>query len=109
MNLHYRSIRGIHVLFCWSEQKVYAPLLGECRVVIQSAWITREVLRGTELQWIDEDAHYDDLTNAARLVHQLEMPLVQRAHRRHKRDALALGSGVGNNAPHLGDRLYELH
>ena len=100
---------GIHVRLSWSEHEVDAPRGGEPGVVIESARIAREVFGRAELQRIHKDAHDDDVGNSFGFVDQSEMSLVEGAHRRHERDALALRAHIGNYVPHLVDCIYLLH
>ena len=51
----------------------------------------------------------DDVGNAFCFVDQSKMSLVEGAHRRHERDALALRAHIGNYVPHLVDGIYLLH
>ena len=109
MNQNDGRVGGIHVRLSWSEHEVDAPRGGEPGVVIESARIAREVFGRAELQRIHEDAHDDDVGNAFGFVDQSEMSLVEGAHRRHERDALALRAHIGNYVPHLVDGIYLLH
>ena len=71
------------------EQEVHAARFRQSRVAVAVARIAREVLVRTELQRIDEQAHDDAAGALARAIDQREMPFVERAHRRHERDARA--------------------
>ena len=109
MNENDGRVGGIHVRLSWSEYEVDAPRGGEPGVVIESPRIAGEVFGRAELQRIHEDAHDDDVGNAFCFVDQSKMSLVEGAHRRHERDALALRAHIGNYVPHLVDGIYLLH
>ena len=58
----------------------------------QGARVLGQVLVGTELQRVDEDAGDHEVGALAGFLHQGDMPLVQVAHGRHEGDALAFAA-----------------
>src|ERR1044072_2170808 len=109
IHLHDRRVGGGHVLLRRCKQEIDTALLGQSRIMVESAWISREIFVGPELKWIDEDAHHHDVPHPPRLVYELEVTFVQGPHRWHERDALAVSTRVRDATSHLGDRFNLLH
>jgi hypothetical protein len=67
------------------------------------ARIAGQIVRLVELFGIHEDRRDHPVALAARPAHQLQVPLVQRAHGRHDADALAGAAPAGDRPAQLGD------
>ena len=64
----------------------------ERAVMFQVARIAREVVGAVELRGVDEDRGHDEIGVPPRDLDQRRMPGMERAHRRHERDARVLPS-----------------
>ena len=79
---------------------------GELRaIVFEGARVFVEVFAGAELQAVHEDAGDHHVGVLAGLTHQIEMAVVEVAHRGHESDA----AGVGEGGPQAGDGRVDLH
>ena len=74
----------VHFRNCRRPQQIDAGVLQQLAVLRQLARIGIQILVFAELQRIDENRHRDAIGNLARVAHQRQMPVVQRAHRRHQ-------------------------
>ena len=95
----------VHLLFLRREKNVDAFALQTLAIGFERARITVEVLVRSELQPVDEDARDDRVAVLVRDAHELEMALVQIAHRRHERD----GAGFGEKPVQRGGSGRDLH
>ena len=89
------------------EQQVHAAPGGGGAVGLQIARVASQVLGGTELERIDEEAHHHPVGPAASLVHQGEMPLVQGAHGGDQGDPLAGGAPPADPVAQLRNRRHQ--
>ena len=78
--------------------EVDAGLGGQPQVALLVARIAVEVLAGTELGRVDEEAHHDHVALGAGGAQQREVALVQIAHRRHQPDRPPLPAQLGSSA-----------
>ena len=91
------------------EKKIHAARFGETGIAIAIARIAREIFVRSELEWIHEQAHHDDLRALASAVDQREMPFVQRAHGRDERDSLPVAPWLVERDTQRLNALYDLH
>src|SRR5262249_6334756 len=82
------------------EHHVDAPGRATPGVLLERARVALEVVAPVELDRVHEDRDHDALRPPPRLGDQRQVAVVERAHRRDERDALARG------APRLGPRLH---
>src|SRR5713101_5305642 len=71
---------GVHGARLRHEQAIDSPGSGEFAIALEVAGIAREILAGTELQWIVEDADDDTLGELAGAIHEAQMALVKVSH-----------------------------
>src|SRR5438552_1939865 len=95
----------VHLLFLRREQNVDAFTLQTLAIGFERARITVEVLVRPELQPVNENAGDDRVAVFLSDAHELQMALVQIAHRRHERDS----TGIGKKLVQLGGSGRDLH
>src|SRR3954470_6083302 len=89
-NKNHWRVLGIHVCLRRRKHEIHPAVFSEFCVLIERAWITREVLRRAELQWIHEHAHHDNFGYAFGFIDERKMPFMEGTHCRNESDALAL-------------------
>jgi hypothetical protein len=101
VNLRHR----IHLLLSRREQHIDTCLLKTRTVGLKGARVAVEILVGTELQAIHKNAGDNGVAMVARVPHELEVPRVQVAHRRHECDL----AGIGQPGTELGGGGADFH
>src|SRR6266852_2582228 len=93
---------GVHGARLRHEQAIDSPGSGEFAIALEVAGIAREILAGTELQWIDEDADDDTLGELAGAIHEAQMALVKVSHGGNETDRMGSRALSGRPRAHLG-------
>ncbi len=93
---------GIHDAGFRHEQTIDSPGSGEFAVALEVAGIAREILVGTELEWIDENADDDTVGELACAIHQAQVALVKVSHRGNETDRMGMRALSGRPRAHLG-------
>ena len=101
--------RRIHFLLLRCEQDVDTQTLQCFEIGFERTRIAVEVLVRPELEPVDEDAGDHRVAVLARDAHELQVPIVQIAHRWHERDFASVGKscvklGSGGDDIHRGAR-----
>src|SRR5690625_4671909 len=96
--------RRIHRLDVGREDDVDAGGAEQVDIAVEVAWIAFEVLIGAELCRVDEHRRGDEVTVLARGLHQPEMTVVDRAHRRYEGDAPPTRTRIGEALVEIDDR-----
>ena len=104
-----RIALGIHLVDRRREDDVGARLLTQVEVARQVARIVRIVLARAELRGIDEDRHDHRVGSFLGEPDEAEVPLMQRAHRRHESDQPVLGPQIHRGGLHVEDGGDHLH
>ena len=76
-------------------------------VALEVAGVAGQILGGTELKRIDEEAQDHAVGPAAALIHQGEVALVQRTHRGDQGDSLARGAAAADPVAQLRYRRHQ--
>src|SRR5271156_4998709 len=97
-------VRRVHCSRLRREDDVDRHRLEHRAVALEVARIAREVLAGSKLGRIDEYRRDQDRRLATAFAHQRQMAVVQKAHRRHQRDSLAIGASALGVARHFVGR-----
>ena len=100
---------GIHLGHRRREQQVAVGLVQLATVFRQGARIGVQILGGTELQRIDEDARHHEVGVTPRGVDQGDMAGVQIAHGGHQADAQALAARGGDGGAQFADAMDRFH
>jgi len=79
----------VHLVDRGGEHRVDAEPGEGGAVGLEVAGVAVEILVGAKLLWVDEDRHDDAVGPPPGFVHQRHVPVVKRAHGRHKRHRLA--------------------
>mmetsp|Transcript_51054 Transcript_51054/g.110792 ORF Transcript_51054/g.110792 Transcript_51054/m.110792 type:complete len:273 (+) Transcript_51054:118-936(+) len=85
---HTLDASGIHLFRRRREDRIHAAIKQKLNVPLQCPWVAIQILVWRELRGIDEDGHDDLVGLALCLVYELQVPLMQVAHRRHQGHAL---------------------
>ena len=95
--------------------EVHAGRLQHREIGRLAARIGGEILIGSELLRIDEDRRDDAAAIGSGSLHERQVPLVQRAHRRHQADPIVTlapkrepPSQIGNGSRHFHSSLLNL-
>ncbi len=107
-NFRGKTLR-IHFAHGRRPQQIDAGFAQQRAVLHQLARIGVEILVRAELQRIDEDRHRHAIGHATRLAHQHEVPVVQRAHRRHQRQGFSPAFERGQRACQIRTGRDSLH
>ena len=90
-----REAFGIDLVDGGGVNEVHARLGGRRGVAVEVARIFLEVLAGSELRGVDEQAHHDDVAVGACRLQQGDVSRVQETHRRDEADRPAVPPGAG--------------
>ncbi len=97
-------LAGIHLVLARSEDDAAAGSTQLVEVTLLIARVGSEILVGSELCRVDEDAGRRNVTPVERALHQADMSLVQGAHGRNQADRAAGLTEGGNGATQVGHR-----
>src|SRR5271154_431701 len=97
-------VRRVHCSRLRRKDDVDRHRLEHRAVALEVARIAREVLAGSKLGGIDEYRRDQNRRLATAFAHQRQMAVVQKAHRRHQRDSLAIAASALGVARHLVGR-----
>ena len=79
------------------------------QVVVDRAGVVVEVGGLVELERVDEDRHHHHVGTRARLGDERQVPVVERAHRRHDADDVAVAGTVERPGAHRLGAVEHLH
>ena len=103
-----RSFR-VHLLGSGGEQDIGTDLAAQDRVLFEVPGVGFEILAGSELGRVDEDAHHQGVVVLAGFPHQAEVTFVEVAHGGHETDAVPFVPHPPGLFVHLFYRGYYLH
>ena len=97
----------VHFFDGWGKDDAGTVSLSEGAVSIQGAWVAGEVLAGTELGGVDENADGDVAAGCARGTDERSVAGMERTHGGHESDRVAGGGFEETGTTHAVRRRYE--
>ena len=79
---------------------VSSRLATHIQIFIERSRILVEVLAGTKLRGIDENGHHHDIGLGCGQLDEVDVPLMQCAHRRDEPEGLACGAAIAGELLH---------
>jgi hypothetical protein len=104
-----REARRIDLVGRGREEQVGADLGHERGVALLGARVGGEVAGVVELRRVDEERHHDHVARRTSVADEAQVPLVQRAHRRHEADDALLAPRRAQGLAQLRDGAYGPH
>ena len=100
LHLHVSLVaRGIHGRGLRGVEHVHARFPGQGRVPLQVPGIARQVLVGAELRRVDEEADHQPVAAGLAVLHQAQVPPVEKAHGGHQGDFQPWLAPLGGPGP----------